>query len=192
MFSLAKTLQKINDLSTEVIELKRIFENSQREIDEVEAERGSRECDAAKSAAFELLPRICASGRDDGSRRNNLRTDGLEETHGETGEQSIKVQAFLNEQLNLEDVPRDHVHRVGQPRDRRLRMILARFSRPVDRDAATPNARKLRGSVFICEDLRPESQRLKKERYDDHRKAKSEGKIFPTLSYRNFPSAIVS
>nr|XP_027237582.1 serine/arginine repetitive matrix protein 1-like [Penaeus vannamei] len=108
-----------------------------------------------------------ADGRDDGSRRSNLRTDGLEETHGETGEQSIKVQAFLNEQLNLEDVPLDHVHRVGQPRDRRLRMILARFSRPADRDAATRNARKLRGSVFICEDLRPESQRLKKERYDD-------------------------
>lgn len=84
-------------------------------------------------------------------------------------------------------MPRDHVHRVGQPRDRRLRMILARFSRPADGDAATPNARKLRGSVFICEDLRPESQRLKKERYDDYRKPKSEGKNFPYFVLSKLP-----
>lgn len=176
---------KISELTTEVTELKSSLEFSQREIDELrKTVRGLREsCDSDRREIASLLTttedlQARTNDLDDGSRRNNLRIDGLEETPWETGEQSIvKVQAFLKEQLSLEDMPLDHAHRVGPPRDRRPRTLLVRFSRSADRDAAMRNARKLRGSVFIYEDLCPESQRIKKERYNDYKKAKSEGKI---------------
>ena len=182
----------MNELSGEVTELKRSLEYSQQEIDELKRtvrdlkevhEGDRREIARLQTTNDDLYDRTNdlherANDLDDGNRRNNLRIDGLDETTWETGEQSfVKVQAFLKDNLDMEDVPLDNAHRVGQPRDRRPRTILVRFSRQADRDATLRNARKLRGSIYVYEDLCPESQRIKREKYDDYRKAKSEGKI---------------
>ena len=182
---LDQVLSKMTELSNQVFDLKRSLEFSQQEIDTLkDTVKGLREAKAADRQEITLLQsyneelRTRINDLDDSSRRNNLRIDGVEETAWETWEQTtIKVKNFLKDQLNLEDVSLEHAQRVGPPRDRRPRTILARFSRLSEREAALRNARKLRGSVFFYEDLCPESQQIKKEKYSDYKKAKSEGKI---------------
>lgn len=117
--------------------------------------------------------------QEDYNRRNNLRFTGIQEKQGETWEETaVTVTKILEEKLQLPAIRLERAHRTGPVTPTRHRVIVARFERFGDREAAIRNARKLKGTgIFINEDLCAASQELRKSQFPLMKKAREEGKI---------------
>ena len=166
---LKKMDAKFESLKTTTNDLSRSLEFTQSEVDELrhqvkQLERAEREYqERIKSLTEELkdkndrlknLEERC-NYQEDYSRRNNLQIVGIEESEGETWEQTaVLVTKLLEEKLQLPNVEVERAHRVGNRTDHRQRPIIARFTRFCDREAVLRNAAKLRGTkIYLNEDL---------------------------------------
>lgn len=117
--------------------------------------------------------------QEDYNRRNNLRFTGIQEKQGETWEETAAtVTQLLEEKLQLPAIKLERAHRTGPVTPTRHRVIVARFERYGDREAAVRNARKLKGTgIYINEDLCAGSQELRRSQFPLLKKAREEGKI---------------
>lgn len=76
------------------------------------------------------------------------------------------------------NVELERAHRVGLNQENRPRPIIARFVRFSDREAASKNVNKFRGTnIYVNEDLCPASQAIRKEKLPLVRRPRSEGKM---------------
>lgn len=185
--------EQINKLEKKVSELTTSLEYTQREVDDLKskARDHERETRDDRSKIDNLTKQVDSSNikvkelegkvvyQEDYSRRKNLRISGLEEKGNETWEQtSAAVASLLQSKLQLPGVVLERAHRVGPHRDSKPRIIVARFTRFGDRDAAIRRGRYLKGTnIFLNEDLSPTSQAIKNAQMPLLKQARADGKI---------------
>ena len=170
--SLEFSQSEIVDLKREIIDLKKANKSHEETRQSLHADL------VASSREISNLEERC-NYQEDYNRRNNLQIAGLEETQGETWEQTVnKVFKLLEEKLELQNIQLERAHRVGQGVNNKPRPIIARFSRYSDREATKRAAIKLRGTkIFFNDDLCKASQEIRKAKLPSLKRARSEGKI---------------
>ena len=92
------------------------------------------------------------------SRRENLIITGIPESREDTGvEDTAKVLvAFMANELNVSnaaDIDFQRVHRLGKPKDKGPRAIIARFLKYPDKERILSLGKHLRDKLFICSQI---------------------------------------
>ena len=92
------------------------------------------------------------------SRRENLIITGIPESREDTDvEDTAKVLvAFMANELNVSnaaDIDFQRVHRLGKPKDKGPRAIIARFLKYPDKERILSLGKHLRDKLFICSQI---------------------------------------
>ena len=122
--------------------------------------------------------------QEDRSRRNNLRIDGIEEDEEEeTWEVTkAKVEEFIKEKFDKEDVKLERVHRTGKKTPGSTRTIVAQFNSWTEKDEILGRASILRNSgVSLYEDFCAETVAIRKSLVSQMKKARAAGQYARTV-----------
>ena len=110
-------------------------------------------------------------------RRDNLRTDGLDEVENETWEQTEEIlQNLFDEKIQLQNLKVEKAHRLGNKEKSNNRTIVAKFSSFKDKQKILSETPKLKGSnININEDYSKETLRIWKEKWKTFKEPKKNG-----------------
>ena len=187
--------KQVADLKSEIGELRRSLEYSQRDIDEYKQRITVLESD--KIASEKIIKEIQndlenaikrQDYMEDQQRRDNLVFGGISEDKNESWEQSeLKVKELIRNRLGVTGpVDIERAHRIGRFQraapgsSNRPRNIVAKFSSFRVRDNVLRNASKLKGNrdgLFISEDLCKASRTKRQEQLAQLKQAKNEGLV---------------
>ena len=156
--------ESLNFSDKNIADLKNLCEAQQREIKYLKDHN-----DLYENNMKTVTKRV--DYQEDYSRRNNLRIDGVGESPREKWEVTEeKVRRILKDNLQMENVQLERVHRVGPTTPPyptgplpRPRTIIAKFSHFADREMALRKARFLKNTnVYLNEDLCEASQAIRR------------------------------
>nr|XP_047129462.1 uncharacterized protein LOC124809419 [Hydra vulgaris] len=122
--------------------------------------------------------------KEDRSRRNNLRVEGVKEDDNESWlESEIKVKKIFDEYLGIKDVKIERAHRAGKEDIKKHRTIVVKLLDFKDKEAILRNSSKLKGkNIFINEDFCAETNRIRKDLREKMKIERQSGK-FAYISY---------
>lgn len=185
-FVVSQFKSRLQEAEATIRDLTRRFEFSQAEVKDLQSEvKELRKFESESQANIGVLKSQIKgleerqNYQEDYNRRNNLRISGIKEKPGETWkETATTISKLIEEKLQLPAVKLERAHRTGPISPSRSRVIVARFERFNEREAAMRNDRKLKGSdIYIDEDLCPASLEIRKSQIPFLKKAREEGKI---------------
>ena len=179
---------RVDELVKTVIELQHSLEFSQAELKETN-DNLTKSCNELKDCKAKLKEyevkieklEVKVDSLEDYSRRNNVRIDGIEEPPNETSEiLHVKVKKIFEEKLQLKNVNIDTIHRLSANRSQPAapRTIITKLSNYRTRDDIMRNKSKLKGTgIYLNEDLSDNTNKIRKEKMEEYKKARSLGKI---------------
>ena len=179
-------MQEIKSVKNEVNELKKSMEFTQNNLEErvnnVEENMCNVKEDLKEIYEYQIDPEYvndCSADirnklteLEDGSRRNNIRIDGIAKEPGETWEEcERKVHRLLSEELDINDVVIERGHRVKaysheekNSKKLRSRTIVCKLLSFVDKARILKNSRRLKGTAYyVNEDFSKETRAYQKE-----------------------------
>ena len=183
-----KKLEKLDNIETDVKEIKKSLEFAHAEIDDLKKENESMKVSQAKTEErVETLERERNALRDKvidlqaRSMRDNLLFFNMPENKDENTTEMIHE--ILETKLGIEDarakVKIDRSHRIGKKRagNNKPRPIVVKFNWHQDKEFVRINARKLKGTkIGVAEQFPEEIESVRKTLYPELKKAKAEGK----------------
>ena len=180
---------RIEEQNRLIYEFKHSLEFTQKEFQDLKAEvtkLRSENVELRKNAdennvTIDKLKKQVAS-LEDYSRRKNIRIEGIQESPRENWEQTqVKVQEMIDKKLQLENVKVEYAHRISSHQNSNSnlpRTIIARLQHDTDRNTTLRNSWKLKGTqTFINEDLSEVTMQNRKEKMQDFKTARQQGKI---------------
>ena len=163
---------ELNAAKLEIFQKQTQIESLSSKIEELET--------VVEGCRFDPVPVFSRlNSLEDYSRKNNLRIDGVPESHKENWENIALQVKKLSEKLGCErEVKLDRAQRIGSPgSSERPRTVLVRFHNYTDRQFFLRNSHKLKGTkVFVNEDLCQPSLNIRKEKLPLLLQARREGK----------------
>ena len=182
-----KKLEKVDNIKTDVREIKKSLEFAHAEIVDLKKENESMKVNQAKTEErIETLERERNAFRDKvidlqaRSMRDNLLFFNMPESKDENTTEMIHE--MLETKLGIEDarakVKIDRSHRIGKKRagNNKPRPIVVKFNSHQDKEFVRINARKLKGTkIGVAEQSSEEIGSVRKTLYPELMKAKAEG-----------------